>query len=195
MSRFACFALALLLPLAAGCAGADAPADARAASVGVVPGTDSVVGEVTQAGAFTLYICGGSADFATRTHWFSGTLDADGAMSVDAGDGWTASGAWTAGGADGAIVPPDGIALAWSASSVDDGAAPGLYAGEDAGCRTGVVVLGGGGGDPRVQGTWCSDGGEYAQVTPIRSVEPQGFRVAAVTQIGPRSLLALPLDP
>ncbi|HEY4122640.1 MAG TPA: hypothetical protein VGM56_32470 [Byssovorax sp.] len=61
MTRLAFVAFALTSALASGCAADDAPADARVASVGVVAGSDAVVGAVAEAGAFTLYICGGSA--------------------------------------------------------------------------------------------------------------------------------------
>jgi hypothetical protein len=189
MNRACLVLLGLLSGAAFGCGGGDASED-RAVFVGAAADTEARVAAVRRGDAFTLYVCGGASDVAFHTHWFSGTLTGD-ALATSAPDGWEAAGSFDASGAQGTFTLPDASTLDWSVLAVPDGSAAGLYGGEDSGCRTGVVVTPG----SDVQGAWCDAEGDYAQVTPIRTVAVEGFHVVAQTPIGHRQLLAVPIDP
>jgi hypothetical protein len=193
MNRACSLLLGLLVGAAFGCGGGDAVQE-RAVFVGAAADSEAKVAAVRRGDAFTLYVCGGADDIAVHTHWFSGTLTDD-ALSTSAPDGWEARGAFDESGAHGTFSAADGSTLTWSLDAAPEGSTAGLYGGDDSGCRTGVVVTPGQAAGSDVQGAWCDDEGDYAQVTPIRTIDAQGFRVGAQTPIGRRQILAKPIDP
>jgi hypothetical protein len=156
-----------LLGSVAGCAGATE--DPFEISVGRIEGTDAVVGRVADGQKVTFYVCGGPASYGTLTRWFSGDDDASGSIWLEKG-GWQITG--DPGGHSGALLSPDGKTLRWSTHAAREGTAEGLYAVADSGCRTGAVVLQPeGAAAPVVQGAWCSDKDQFAQVTPVIPAE------------------------
>lgn len=158
---------ALISLLAGGCALGDAGASPPSA-VGTVVGTDAVVGASTEGGLITFYLCGGPSSVATSTHWFVGTGDASGAFTLKR-EGWTVSG--DLGQGAGEVTSPEGETRAWSMHPATPGTLEGLYSTLDSGCRTGAVILQpDAASEPRLQGAWCNDGGQFAQVTPILPV-------------------------
>src|SRR4051812_44754044 len=92
----------VLLGWLAGCGGEAA----NPSSVGVVEGTDAVVGVVASAEKVTLYVCGGASTYSTMTRWFSG---APGAPLAN--QGWTAT--VDAGLGQGTLLTPEGKTLTW----------------------------------------------------------------------------------
>lgn len=179
-------ALVALVSLAhAGC-GADA---APGTWVGAASDSDVVVAVAeVEGGGLVAYVCGGEATFATHTRWFQAD-SAEGGGFEAARDGWTVAGEIDGEAASGTITGPAGEALSFSASAVDEGAALGLFAVEDSGCRTGAVVQAGADGEPWLQGTWCDEEDHFAQVTPVAPIEltDRGIRVQVL-----RAALGLP---
>lgn len=147
-------------------------------------------GELVQA-----YVCGGEQNYADHSKWFLGNL-ADGQRQLSLQN-------------DDAVLEldfdGDRVAVVYrglatgdapiDAEAVVAGSAAGLYAGLDSGCRTGVVVTPGGSPDSvRVQGTWCDQQGQFAQVERPRSedifealAQDIGFMVEVQRPDGPRS--------
>ncbi len=158
---------ALISLLAAGCALGDEGASPVSA-VGTVAGTDAVVGASTEGGLVTFYLCGGPSSYDTATRWFVGAGDASGAFTLKR-DGWTVTG--DLGQGSGEVTSPDGETRAWRTHPATPGTLEGLYATVDSGCRTGAVILQpDASAEPRLQGAWCDDSGQFAQVTPILPV-------------------------
>jgi hypothetical protein len=125
------------------------------------PGTDAVIGAVSDGAEITVYLCGGAKSYATDTHWFSGKVDDSGKFSL-AADGFTITGDVTAG----HVVTSAGITLSWTMAAAS-GEVEGVYESQGA-CRTGAIVGDfAGDGTMQLQGTWCDGAGKYLQVTPI----------------------------
>ncbi len=168
--RSACFFLgATAALLLAGCAEQAAPA-----FVGMVEGSDAVVGAVSENGKVTFYLCGGKTTYATLTRWFSGDVADDGSFSLES-KGFTLTGNLTKG--SGTITTPSET-LDWTAAPATGDM--GLYSTLYGSCRTGAVVGDMHGDGMELQGVWC-DGDRFAQVTPIRgiTVNNQGIEVEA----------------
>lgn len=198
-------AAALLVALA-GCAEPSLPRQSGAgdadAYAGRVDGTD-VAFAVTvdaQTGEVVLYVCGGAQTYGRYSKWYRGALDAEDTAELSSKDGATAHLSVTADGLEGAVFELDGTVLELAAPIAPSDSAIGLYDVVDEGCRTGVVVV----SETDVQGTWCSDAGIFAQVTPISPiVEVQSVRsgieveVTAPNEVHPnrRRLLARVVDP
>ncbi|MFO0592322.1 MAG: hypothetical protein U0441_32555 [Polyangiaceae bacterium] len=158
--------------------------------VGAPKGNDLAFGIVSGEGAVVAYVCGGSSTYATHSRWFTGPLDADGKFSAEA-DGWTLSG--TIGAADSdsvtaTLVAPDMTSSDLSASRGLAGSTDGLYDVEDSGCRTGVVTWTDPVGQPQLQGTWCDDKDEFAQVTPVLPITVSDKGLHVVVNLAPFGL-------
>lgn len=157
-------------------------------SVGKVtdPGSDAVVGMVSDGERVQLYLCGGPSSYAALTRWFQGPVGADGSFSIASGDFVAEGDAFTG---EGVVKTDDGRTLAWQVDPAS-GDLPGLYAAMDGSCRTGVVVGDfDGDGALDLQGTWCDGKDLFAQVTPIMPIMPsaRGIAVTALTD-PPRQL-------
>jgi hypothetical protein len=158
---------ALISLLAAGCALGDEGSSPPSA-VGTLVGTDAVVGASTAGGLVTFYVCGGAGSIDTATRWFVGAGDASGAFTLKR-DGWTVTG--DLGQGSGEVTSPEGETRAWNTHPATPSTLEGLYSTMDSGCRTGAVILQpDASAPPRLQGAWCDDGGQFAQVTPILPV-------------------------
>ncbi len=179
--------------------------EGHVAMTGVASGTDAVVGASASADRITVYLCGGEADVATRTHWFEGAIQSSGAIAIDTGDGWRLEGVADGEGARGVVHTPDGDLLHWSARPVEPGTVAGLYSVVSEGCRTGVVVTqGGADAEPRAQGAWCSGAGAQAgakdifeQVTPIFPIalQARGIHINVRAPGEMLDLYAAPVEP
>lgn len=155
---------------------------------GSVVGSDAVVGAVVSGNRAAVYVCGGDSSFATVTRWFQGTRE-----ELSTGllrDGWVVDAAAGGDSLAGKLVAPDGGTFVFSLAAAAEGSAAGLYSTVDAGCRTGVVVHG---EASSMQGVWCSDLGEVAQVTPGFAPDFDGGLAVAVER--PEGLLELLVQP
>jgi len=129
--------------------------------VGKAEGSELAVGWALEGGVVRAYACGGPTTYGDDTRWFDAAADASGAFSGTT-DGWTFAGS----AASATVTPPSGEPLSIAVHEpLDD--REGLYATVDSGCSTGAVVWNDAGGAPRLQGTWCDEQGNSAQVTPV----------------------------
>lgn len=203
MSWLRGFGTAALLATFAGCADPSLPASIASESyAGRVDGTDIAFAVTVDAETreVVLYVCGGADTFDRYSKWYQGSLDADDTVALSSKDGATARLSVTADGVDGSVFELDGTVLELAAPIAPEGSAIGLYDVVDEGCRTGVIVV----SDDDVQGTWCSEEGIFAQVTPISPiVDVQSVRsgievevtAPAEVQSNRRRLIARIVDP
>lgn len=159
------FRRAAALSFAAFLASATAGCDQSFTWVGPVEGTDAVAAITVEEGEVRAYVCGGPTTYSTLTHWFEGSVENGNAFEAISDDqvlyGYV--------GDDFAYGVMSGSGAGdfyFDARPVEGGIA-GLYAVEDSGCSTGVIVWDDGDDEPSLQGTWCDSLGNFAQVTPV----------------------------
>jgi hypothetical protein len=148
----------------------------------------SIVGAITVTdGKVLAYTCGGPTTYPTHTHWFEGGVGPYNDITASSDEGWGMQGTVSDNQAWGNVFGPAGESFFFDAYPENDDLA-GLYGVEDSGCLTGVIVWYSGGTEPRLQGTWCDDKGNFAQVTPVFPIEKtdQGIRVQV--DLGPLGL-------
>jgi hypothetical protein len=184
---------------ASGCAGAESvdPAPVSAPLyVGNVSGIDALLAVVVDGEELVAYVCGGSSSFATHSRWFRAPAGDAREREIDLeNDGLSLVGSLDGSGARGELREADGTIRSWTAAALHGGVA-GLYAVEDEGCLTGVIVgASEEGADPPAQGTWCNAAGERAQVTPLRPIllQDRGFEVSVTVGGKSRQLFVTPV--
>lgn len=133
--------------------------------------------------AVEAYVCG-QDDAVSVSRWFAGSA-VDGAFSADL-DGWTLSVAGLDAEPTATFATPGGTTYTWTGAPVD--APEGLYAADDAGCRTGLLWRG-----ETAVGTWCDDAGRYVQVEPPDTLVPAEDGTLAVRVDGPDGVRELRL--
>lgn len=154
--------------------------------VGQVWDSDIVTAVTLEDGAMRAYVCGGPETYSTLSHWFEGRVEGDNSFSATTDD-WSIHGWVGADWASGELEGPGGEYLSWEAyAPVDD--LSGLYGVDDSGCRTGAVILDGGGGQPTLQGVWCDALGHRAQVTPVYPIELTDRGIHVQVDLGPLGL-------
>jgi len=166
--------------------------------VGEIDGSDAVFAVTATELEVVLYVCGGASSLE-HSRWYQGERSGDTAQ-LSAADGSTAFLRFD--GAEqvtGEVVEVDGTRFELEASMSAPESAAGLYGVMDAGCRTGVVVRQSAGDEPVVQGTWCSEEGIFAQVTPIAPIDTSadgfGVRVTGNRRAPARQLLVQSVNP
>ncbi len=143
---------------------------------GELAGTDAVVAFAVEDDNVVGYVCGGETTMATHSRWFCEIASRrdDGLLHVVKEEAaWTLDALISDTSVEGTVRSPDGTIYDVSAPLALPGA--GLFADEVGGCSTGVIVIPGGDGEePRIQGTHCADDYDYfEQVTPVRPVETE----------------------
>jgi hypothetical protein len=145
--------------------------------VGAV-GDDASLALAVQGAAVAVYACGADPTRDEYPRWVTMGTYADGArVALTRDDGWRFEGAWSDGAASGALVRPDGTTLTWLGAAAPRGSLDGLYAALDAGCTSGVIVMGGAAA-PLVRGAWCDAAGDVRQITPLLPLTIEGGRLA-----------------
>jgi hypothetical protein len=129
---------------------------------------DALAGIALDDGALRAYVAGGPQTYATLSRWYEGRVESYGSFNVASAE-WTMNGSVSDQFAWANFFDGSTQSFFVEASIVDDEIS-GVYSVEDAGCRTGVVVMDDGGA-PRLQGTWCDEEGRRAQVTPVEPIE------------------------
>lgn len=193
----------------AGCGGAEtldpvAHDEPVATYTGRIAGSDAVFAVLAGPVDVALYVCGGPTTYSAVSHWFSGSREAGSAhVSLTSDEGATAELTLEDETLAGRVEDPTGE-LGLRADRAPEDGISGLYGALDAGCRTGVVVWREEGAEAAsVQGTWCSDTGIFAQVTPIAPVESpadvaSGLAVSVVSvspDVPERQLVVFPVVP
>lgn len=149
-----------------------------------------------------LFFCDSYAAMPMRARWMTqpaglgGTEDA--ASLQLQGAGWRAELARTADELTGTITDDAGASQDITAAVAAEGTIAGLYAVDDAGCKTGVVVVQSSTAEvPLVQGAWCDGSGMIAQVTPAApaALRDGGLDVEVVLPGETRRLFVSPLAP
>lgn len=151
--------------------------------VAVTDDAEVTLGVAVDGDAIEAYVCG-QDDAVSVSRWFSGAV-ADAAFSADE-DGWTLHVTGLDAEPTATFATPGGTTYTWSGAPVD--APEGLYAADDAGCRTGLLWS----GDTAV-GTWCDEGGRYVQVEPPDTLAPAEDGTLAVRVATPDGLRELRL--
>ena len=103
-------------------------------------------------------------------------------------DGWTFQGSVSDAWAYGEMYAPFGDDWYFIDAPRAEGELTGLYSVMDSGCRTGVIVQDDGGGEPSLQGTWCDENGNFAQVTPVYPIQVVGGQLHVQVDLGPLGL-------
>jgi hypothetical protein len=185
------FVIAGACLLTAGCS--LSPVEDRRVFVGDTQGmSDAAVAAVISESSVTVYLCGGASSLE-HTHWFSGTIDAAGVITVEPRDGWTIDAKLVDYAIQGTIHAPDGATIPINGEPGARSPLENLYAVVDEGCRTGVVVKQASDNEtPAVQGAWCNSAGRFMQVTPILPIQisERGLHVLVNTPEGMRDLWA-----
>lgn len=129
--------------------------DARSA-VGVVEGTDIVLGAMIDGDSLAIYQCGGDQTFATHTGWFRGTIgDGDDLDAFELVlDDLTLRGIRDSEGLEGELIEADGSEHPFRVAGVTDDEQAGVYLANDGGVSVGVVVREDG-GELVAQGASC----------------------------------------
>jgi hypothetical protein len=191
LARASLLALPLALALGAGCGPGP-----QVTYVGIVNGTDAVVAVTAWNKIYEVFVSGGPTTVGTLSHWFTGPELANG-QSVIAADGYTVDVTARGDVAQGLLTTPDGHQYVLSMDRVQANTIAGLYAVDDGGCRTGVVVTQDTASDtPQVQGTWCALSGDE-RFAPVNAAGPValtdgGIAVQANLASGPRPLTVHP---
>jgi hypothetical protein len=140
--------------------------------VGAVEGSDVLVGLANHDGKVSLFFCGGSDSYATRTRWFTG----DGVLTASFSfteEGWSIEGvAGSEGPITGSVQTETDDAGRWSAEPVSPETMAGLYEGVAPCGRLGLIVTQATARDePSGQGACLRVEGERTiveQVNPVR---------------------------
>lgn len=132
--------------------------------------SDVVAAITVRDGEVRAYLCGGPTTYNTLSRWYDGRVDGSNSYYATTDEGSTVQGYVSGSYAYGDFATSGGASFFVEGNPVEDDLS-GLYAVEDDGCLTGVVVIDNGGGEPFVQGTWCDDQGRFAQVTPVTPFE------------------------
>lgn len=152
--------------------------------VGPVFDTDAVAILTVNNGEVRAYSCGGATSYQTHTHWFDGRVGGSNGFSATSSDGWSMEGGLNDSYAFMSLISPDSQFFSADGSPETEDLA-GLYAVEDSGCLTGVIVWYGGSSEPKLQGTWCDDMGNFAQVTPVYPIERTSDGIHVQVDLGP----------
>lgn len=152
--------------------------------VGIVDGTDAVIGLAVKGGLIVGYVCGGTTTLSELTTWLSRPDREGNTFELSRGDG-KVDGVLGEGVITG-VVTMGAATHTFTAPEVLPGGQAGLYGAglDDADCLTGVVVL----PDGRTQGaSTCGSTGieDFNQVTPTAVPDPEGFAVAVQGWSGP----------
>ena len=124
------------------------------------------------------YACADDVTREAYPGWFTGQALPDGRFHLER-DGWSFQGSTTGSAAAGTIVEPDGAVLHWSSVRVKNPGLSGLYAVNDSGCVTGVIVLDNGpSSSPTVRGAWCDAKSRVRQVCPTFPLQLDDGRLA-----------------
>jgi hypothetical protein len=153
---------------------------------GPLTGTDAMLAAVQSGPDWVFYVCGGPATQATLTRWLQARVDPESrSPELAATDrGVSIVAAHGSGSITGTLEDAAGVVYSFQADRIDapSSEAAGLYSALDSGCRTGLVVVPSGSGEPRrIQGVWCDSMGRVGQVTPIEPVtlDQRGLAVLA----------------
>jgi hypothetical protein len=180
----------------AGCAGVESVDPVSApVYVGNVAGTDALLAVVVDGEEVVAYVCGGPSSFETHSRWFRAPVGDTRERAINLeNDGLSLVGSLEGSVARGELREPDGTIRSWTAAALHGGLA-GLYAAEDEGCMTGVIVgESEDGADPPAQGTWCNAAGVRAQVTPLQPIllQKNGLEVSVTVGGKSRRLFVTP---
>lgn len=152
--------------------------DAGPARVYVASGEDDDGGVsialLVEDGRVKAYVCSDDPARDEYPRWLDGAIGDDGVARA-ARDGWTLTATLRGDDAEVALAGPQDRTIAWRA--VRGAGLEGLYAVDDSGCTTGVVVVEDGAGTT-VRGAWCDAQGQVLQVTPTRPIALVAGRLA-----------------
>lgn len=187
LERMVCMGLVLV---AAGC-----ESTPEGTWVARVQGVDAWLGVKIEAEHASAFLCGGVDNLVTHTRWMYGEPDGDevsfeqNGVRLDAVvEVSSVTGNLTV---QGQVFPIDmHLAVAKDLE--------GVYAGLDAGCRAGLIIVAPNEeGQSTARGAWCDDVGHVAQVTPVQPIEltDRGIAVEADTAIGFRNFFVEPVVP
>jgi hypothetical protein len=158
-------AIAFFFIWLASCQGSPEP-ERPAVYVGALSESDGglSIALAMQGKAVAAYACGDDPARDQYPGWLIGETSTEGQVHLSAG-GWSLQASVGAQSASGTLTGPDGTMLPWSAMRVGAEGLSGLYATDDSGCTTGVIVVDSGRA-PIVRGVWCNRDGELRQVIP-----------------------------
>lgn len=148
-------------------------------------GNGEAAGMVVSDGDVLVYVCGGDQNFLTVHSWLNGEVVSNNSVQVYS-EQWDGYGYLDSPSAYLDVSDSAGNFVSFSMESAKDGI-DGLYEVFDSGCRTGAVVWTDSGGEAHLQGVWCDEQGNRAQVTPVGPVTltNDGIQVSVdLTQIG-----------
>jgi hypothetical protein len=147
-------------------AGAESNMDEPGRWVGEVADSDVRVGIVADSSRARLFFCGGADSYATATRWFA--LDiVDGAVQF-ADDSWHVRAGMEPTRVSGTVERDDGVERAFSAELIAPETLAGLYEGQAACGRLGLIVVQSSRSSPvRAQGACVGPGHAPEQVNPI----------------------------
>lgn len=152
-----------------------------------IEGSDAVFALSVTDDEILLYVCGGPSTFERYSRWYAGTpAYGGGTTTLVAADGSVAHVSLADGVAQGEVLELDGTTLTLEAALATAQQPAALYAATSDGCRTGVVVYSNEDGSTEARGTWCSEEGIYAQVTPILPIT--GLTERMVVEVDPTPL-------
>ncbi|MBK8256414.1 MAG: hypothetical protein IPK82_27565 [Polyangiaceae bacterium] len=142
-------------------------------------------GMVVSDGDVLVYVCGGDQSFLTLHSWLNGEVISNNSVQVYS-EQWDGYGYLDSQSAWFDVSDPQGNFVSFQMDSARDDI-DGLYEVFDSGCRTGAVVWTDSAGEAHLQGVWCDEQGNRAQVTPVGPVTltNEGIQVSIdLTQIG-----------
>jgi hypothetical protein len=113
------------------------------------------------------YVCPEDPTREEYAGWFSGTVSTtDGTIHLNR-QGWSLQATLRPDKAEVTVTSDGGYLMQWSAKPATRGTLSGLYATNDGGCVTGVIVIDDGSSVPMVHGAWCEASTDRVlQVTP-----------------------------
>jgi hypothetical protein len=129
-----------LLALLGGCSRPSTTSPGPRVYVGEIAGSDALIALVVQDGQLAAYACGGPNTWGSHTGWFFGTLSGSEINPTTAPNGHRLEGRLSGSSASGSFTLPDGTSLSWTAQEARPGTGAGLYAHEEDGQRTGLIV-------------------------------------------------------
>lgn len=169
-------------------AGPPAPVAGQAVTyVGKVAGADALIAIVVHEGGAVGYSCGRGAALATHTGWYFTELAGPGPEGAlrpaRSAGGILFTAAITAAEASGTLALPGGTTLAFTAQAVRAGTKAGLYAREEAGVLTGLIVTNDleAAGNTRISSTLT--GGTTSTSVPVRVESSLGGTVTGTITV------------
>lgn len=184
-----------LLALLGGCSRPSTTSPGPRVYVGEIAGSDALIALVVQDGQLAGYACGGPNTWGSHTGWFFGTLSGSEINPTTAPNGHRLEGRLSGSSASGSFTLPDGTSLSWTAQEARPGTGAGLYAHEEDGQRTGLIVTNEGKMAGASRLATGDSVGSYAPVS-VTSPPTGGSTTVSVTfpNLTPRIINLTPVD-